>query len=104
MAEVLKQNGYNTSAIGKWHLCRDADYHEAADKHAWPLQRGFEQYYGFLEALTSFHHPHRLIRDNSPVDVDSYPDGYYLTDDLTDEAIRMVRAVRLRSTAGPARD
>ena len=92
MAEAFRDAGYGTMAIGKWHLCRDADYHEAADKHAWPLQRGFEQYYGFLEALTNFHHPHRLYRGNDVIDVDAYPEGYYLTDDLTDQAMRMLRA------------
>lgn len=101
MAEAFRAAGYGTMAIGKWHLCRDADYHEAADKHAWPLQRGFEQYYGFLEALTSFHHPHRLYRGNDVVDVDDYPEGYYLTDDLTDQAMRMLRAHKAADPAKP---
>jgi arylsulfatase A-like enzyme len=101
MAEAFLAAGYGTMAIGKWHLCRDADYHEAADKHAWPLQRGFEQYYGFLEALTSFHHPHRLYRGNDAIDVDAYPEGYYLTDDLTDQAMRMLRAHKAADPAKP---
>ena len=98
MAEAFRDAGYSTMAIGKWHLCRDADLHEAADKHSWPLQRGFEQFYGFLEALTNFHHPHRLYRGNDVIDIDRYPDGYYLTDDLTEQAIRMLRATK---TADP---
>jgi len=101
MAEAFRDAGYATMAIGKWHLCRDADYHEAADKHSWPLQRGFEQYYGFLEALTNFHHPHRMYRGNDVVDTDRYPEGYYLTDDLTDEAMRMIRGCKSADAAKP---
>jgi arylsulfatase len=100
MAEMFRANGYSTLAVGKWHLCKVADLSEAGDKHSWPLQRGFEQYYGFLEALTSFHHPHRMYEGNSVVETDQYPDGYYLTDDLTARAVRMIREVK---TADPAR-
>ena len=41
--------------------------------------------------FTNLHHPHRLVEDNHPVEVDHYPDGYYFTDDLTDRAIAMIR-------------
>ena len=98
LAEVLKANGYATMAIGKWHLCREQDLSVAGDNHSWPLQRGFDQFYGILEALTNFHHPHLLYEGNSPVDVDEYPEGYYFTDDMTDRACRMIREVK---TADP---
>ena len=101
MAEVFRDNGYATMAVGKWHLCRESDMHEGGDKHSWPLQRGFDQYYGFLEALTNFHHPHRMYRGNAVVDVDRVPDGYYLTDDLTDEAICMIAAQKAADPAQP---
>ncbi|CAM3273316.1 arylsulfatase [Nocardioides dubius] len=94
MPEVFRSNGYATLMVGKWHLCKEDDFHEAGHRHNWPLQRGFDQYYGFLEALTDFHHPHRLYEGNSVVHVDEYPDDYYLTDDLTDRALRMIREVR----------
>ena len=100
IAETLRDNGYSTLMVGKWHLCKDADYSEAGDKHSWPLQRGFEQYYGFLEALTNFWHPHRMYEGNSVVQTDKYPDDYYLTDDLTDRAVRMIREVK---TARPSK-
>ena len=98
IAETFRDAGYATLALGKWHLCKNADLSEAGDKHSWPLQRGFDQYYGFLEALTNFHHPHRMYEGNSVVQVDQYPEGYYLTDDLTDRAVRMIREVK---TADP---
>lgn len=100
LAELFRANGYSTLAIGKWHLCKDSDMHEAGDRNSWPLQRGFDQYYGFLEALTNFHHPHRLFEGNSALHLDEYPEGYYLTDDLTDRAVRMIREVK---TANPAK-
>src|SRR3954452_2077471 len=98
MAEMFRTNGFATLAVGKWHLCKNADLSEAGDKHSWPLQRGFDQYYGFLEALTNFHHPHRMYEGNSVVDTDQYPEGYYLSDDLTARAVRMIREVK---TADP---
>ena len=54
-------------------------------------QRGFDRYYGFLDGFTNLHHPHRLIEDNHAVRVDEYPEGYFVTDDLTDRAISMIR-------------
>ncbi len=90
MAEVLRENGYATLMVGKWHLSKEEDMSEAGDRHSWPLQRGFDQYYGFLEALTNFHHPHRLYEGNSVVQTQSFPEDYYLTDDLTDRAARMI--------------
>lgn len=94
LPEVLRANGYATLMVGKWHLCREDDFSEAGSRHNWPVQRGFDQFYGFLEALTNFHQPNRLMEGNSVVHVDDYPDDYYLTDDLTDRAERMIREVR----------
>ena len=98
IAELFRDNGFSTLAVGKWHLCKNADLSEAGDKHSWPLQRGFDQYYGFLKGPTNFHHPHRLYEGNAVVETDQYPDGYYLTDDLTKRAVRMIREVK---TADP---
>ncbi len=98
MAEVLRDNGYATFMVGKWHLCKEQDMSEAGSRHSWPVQRGFDQYYGFLEALTNFHHPHRIYEGNSVVATDAFDDDYYLTDDLTDRAVRMIRESK---TANP---
>jgi arylsulfatase A-like enzyme len=101
LAEILRGNGYSTLGVGKWHLCKEDDFSEAGDRHSWPLQRGFDQFYGFLEAMTSFHHPHRLYEGNSVVQVDQYPEDYYLTDDLTERAVRMVREVKAADPRKP---
>lgn len=91
MAETLRDEGWATFCLGKWHLCRDADTSAAGPMHSWPVQRGFERFYGILDAFTNLHHPHQLVSDNSHLDIDTYPEGYNLTDDLTDTAIAMIR-------------
>ena len=101
LPEVLRSAGYATYAVGKWHLTRDAAMHDGADRSSWPVQRGFDRFYGILEGWTNLHHPHRLVRDNSPVDVDAYPAGYYFTDDITDEAIGYLKALRAHDAERP---
>ncbi|GLZ39308.1 arylsulfatase [Actinokineospora sp. NBRC 105648] len=101
VAESLRAAGYATFAVGKWHLTRDAASHDAADRGSWPLQRGFDRYFGSLEGLTNLHHPHRLVWDNSPYDVGDYPEGYYLTDDLTDRAVGMIDTLRANDPDKP---
>ena len=100
-AEVFRDAGYHTIAIGKWHLTKDADLSEAGPRHSWPLQRGFDRYYGVLDAFTNLHHPHRLVEDNHTVEVDRYPDGYYVTDDLTDRAVDYIRHAHASNPSRP---
>ncbi len=101
LPEALRAAGYATFAVGKWHLTRDSAMHGAAPRDSWPLQRGFERYYGVLEGWTNLHQPHALVRDNSPVDVDEYPEGYYFTDDITDQAIRYLKELRAHDADRP---
>ncbi len=100
MAEILRDEaGYATMMVGKWHLAKDSDCAEGP-RHSWPCQRGFDRYYGVIDAFTNLHQPHRLVEDNHQVDIDQYPDDYYFTDDITDHAISMVRS---QKTANPSR-
>ncbi|UCM91161.1 arylsulfatase [Streptomyces marincola] len=101
LAQTLHDAGYATYAVGKWHLTRDSASGAADDRRSWPLQKGFDRYYGVLEGLTSLFHPHQLVRDNSPLDIDSYPAGYYYTDDITDQAIAMVTSLRAHDADKP---
>lgn len=101
LPQTLRDNGYATYAVGKWHLSRDAVMHDGAPRDSWPLQCGFDRFYGILEGWTNLHHPHRLVRDNSPVDIDSYPEGYYFTDDITDQAISYLKALRAHEADRP---
>jgi len=92
LPETLRANGWATYMVGKWHLAKDSDQSDAGPRHSWPCQRGFDRFYGFLDGFTNLHQPHRLVEDNSPVEVDTYPEGYYLTDDLVDHALGMIKA------------
>lgn len=90
LARNLRDTGYSTFAIGKWHLAPRTDYSAAGPMDRWPLGLGFERYYGFLGAETSQWAP-ELVRDNSHVDPPRTPaDGYHLTEDLAEEAIAMI--------------
>ena len=90
LSETLLQHGYNTFAIGKWHLT-PADQASAAGPYdRWPLGRGFERFYGFLGGDTHQYYPD-LIYDNHSVDPPKTPEeGYHLTPDLVDKAMSFV--------------
>ncbi|GEM34956.1 arylsulfatase [Nocardia neocaledoniensis NBRC 108232] len=101
LPEILRANGYATYAVGKWHLVRDATMNPAAHRDSWPTQRGFDRYYGSLEGLNSFYYPNQLVSDSSVVDVEEYPEGYYLTDDLTDKALSYIKDLRAHDATKP---
>jgi arylsulfatase A-like enzyme len=99
--ETLRAQGYATYMVGKWHLCKDFDHTETASRASWPVQRGFDRFYGFLEAFSNYHHPPTLMVDNSEVAPERYPDGYYLTEDLTDRAVSMIRSSKASDASKP---
>ncbi|MCU4299042.1 arylsulfatase [Brevibacterium permense] len=101
LAESLRAGGYATFMVGKWHLTLESRLHDAAEKSSWPLQRGFESYFGSMDGFTSVHHPHRLVRDNSVMDRREFPAGYFLTDELTDEAVAMIDRLRANDSDKP---
>ncbi|PII83781.1 arylsulfatase [Leucobacter sp. OLJS4] len=101
LAESLRAGGYATFMVGKWHLTPESRLHDAADRASWPLQRGFDRYFGSMDGFTSLHHPHRLVRDNSVVDVPEFPEGYFLTDELTDSALAMIDELRVNDATKP---
>ncbi|GGR21316.1 arylsulfatase [Agromyces mediolanus] len=101
LAESLRAGGYATFMVGKWHLTVESRLHDGADRASWPLQRGFDRYFGSMDGFTALHHPHRLVRDNSVVDVAEFPEGYFLTDELTEEALGMIDELRANDAAKP---
>lgn len=88
IAENLRQSGYATFALGKWDHLPLADVTPSGPHTYWPLQQGFDRFYGFLFSETDNFSPH-LWRDNTPVETPRGED-YHLNDDLADEAIQMI--------------
>ncbi|MEH0152898.1 arylsulfatase [Limibacter armeniacum] len=84
MAEALKEAGYNTYMAGKWHL----GYHQ---QDRWPLQRGYDRYYGIISGASSYFAPKAprgLTLDNTHVQPEG--ENYYTTDAFTDYAIEFI--------------
>jgi arylsulfatase A-like enzyme len=95
IAEVLNERGWNTYAVGKWHLTPAEEEDASAWKHRWPLGRGFERFYGFMGGETNQWYPD-LIYDNHPIDQPYAPeDGYHLSEDLVDKAIEFIRDAKV---------
>jgi arylsulfatase A-like enzyme len=90
LSEILLQQGYNTYAVGKWHLTPAEQGSAAGPYDRWPLGRGFERYYGFLGGDTHQYYP-ELVRDNSQTEPEKTPEeGYHLTVDLVEKAKAMI--------------
>ena len=90
LSEILQQHGYNTYAVGKWHLTPAEQASAAGPYDRWPLGRGFERYYGFLGGDTHQYYP-ELVHDNSQIEPPKTPkQGYHLTADLVDKAKAMI--------------
>ncbi len=94
LAELLREHGYATFAVGKWHLAPMRDASAAGPHDQWPVQRGFDRYYGFMQGETDQFHP-QLTHDNHPVDPPRRPeDGYHVSEDLVDQSIGIVRDLK----------
>jgi arylsulfatase A-like enzyme len=91
IAEVLRDNGFGTFAAGKWHLAPMAEATAAGPFRNWPLQKGFDRFYGFLQGETDQFHP-ELTCDNHFIDQPKTPEeGYHVSEDLVDQSIAWVR-------------
>ncbi len=94
MAQILRNDGYATFCVGKWHLTPRDQRSPSGPFGNWPLAKGFEHYYGFLGGDANHWAP-ELVRDNSYVDPPRTPEeGYHLTEDLADEAVARLRELR----------
>ena len=100
IAEALRPAGYRTYLSGKWHVTKKIDPKSDADKKNWPLQRGFDRFYGTIHGAGSFFDPNTQTRDNqyiSPADDPEYgPEQqangqYYYTDAIADHAVRFIQ-------------
>ena len=90
VSEILNTYGYATFCVGKWHLAPMEDCSAAGPFSQWPLGRGFDRFYGFLEGETDQFNP-SLTKDNHHIDPPAKPDdGYHLSEDLVDNFLAMV--------------
>jgi len=101
ISEILRGEGYATFAVGKWHLTPATEMAAGSPRDKWPLGRGFDRYYGFMGGETDQYHP-ELVSDNQPIEPPRTPEqGYHLTEDLADHAIRFVSDLRGASPSKP---
>lgn len=91
IAEILQAEGFTTFASGKWHLAPTRDCSPAGPFTHWPLGRGFDRYYGFLQGETDQFHP-ELCHDNHFIDPPGTPEeGYHVSTDMIDQTMKMIR-------------
>ena len=91
IGQLLQDNGYSTFWIGKDHDVPEEDIASGGSRSQWPLSKGFDRFYGFLGGETNQWYPD-LVEDNRFVDPPATPEeGYHLSKDLADQAIRMLR-------------
>ncbi len=95
IAEELRRADYHTLMVGKWHIChihfdgKTQLNHESAapfwdNQDDWPLQRGFEEYYGTIHGVCSYYDPFSLVRGNTVINTETK--GFYYTDVISDQA------------------
>ena len=90
LAEMLRLNGYNTAAFGKWHETAPWEVSTSGPFNNWPTRQGFDKFYGFIGGETNQWSP--LIYDGvHKVEIPNDP-NYHFTTDMTDQAIAFVRA------------
>ncbi|MFP4216845.1 MAG: arylsulfatase [Phycisphaerae bacterium] len=92
MPELLRDAGYRTLMTGKWHAgghwprVPDGPWPLGRDDHPLPVDRGFDEWFG-LPGGGSYFYPNPLFRNDRIIDV---PDGFYTTDNYTDEMAGMI--------------
>ena len=110
--EVLGQAGYRTGMVGKWHLsltqekpghmrrlCNQEIADTFSDVKSYPVGRGFGSHYGIIWGVADYFDPFSLVRNRTPVR--EVPAGYYITDALTDEAVKFIDGKEERAEGAP---
>ncbi len=90
IAQALKLDGYATWAIGKWHLAPHWEDGSPGNNADFPLQRGFDYFYGYRDGWTDQYRP-ILFENNRRIPIPVYPYGYMLAADLADHAIAKIK-------------
>jgi arylsulfatase A-like enzyme len=105
IAEILKSAGYHTYMTGKWHVARNLEDIDSL-KYNWPMQRGFDKFYGTIIGAGSLWDPWTLTRGNefiSPfADPDYQPERkWYYTDAISDNAVKYIEEHQQESADKP---
>jgi arylsulfatase len=101
IGQVLQDNGFSTFWLGKNHNVPEQDVASGASRKQWPLQIGFDRFYGFLGGETNQWFPD-LVEDNKFVEQPYGPDkGYHFSKDLADQAIEMLRDQKATNPSRP---
>lgn len=87
IAEALKPAGYRSYLSGKWHV--SSNLKQPTD--SWPMQRGFDDFYGTIIGAGSFYDPNTLTRRNENAEHEARAPGFFYTDAISDEAVRFLR-------------
>ncbi|HBO51560.1 MAG TPA: arylsulfatase, partial [Planctomycetes bacterium] len=82
IAEVLKTAGYSTYMSGKWHVTKHVK--PTGPKDNWPLQRGFDRFFGTIHGAGSFYDPNSLTRDNTQIAPEKK--DFFYTDAISENA------------------
>jgi len=91
IAEALRPAGYSTYMAGKWHLTNKTPKSEE-EKFNWPLQRGFDRYYGTISGSGNFFEPASLTRDNENIENEAKEDkDFYYTDAISSNAVKFIK-------------
>ncbi len=94
VAELLREHGYATYSAGKWHLAPMNECSAAGPHDNWPLQKGFDRFYGFLQGETDQFYP-ELTEDNHHIEPPARPEnGYHVSEDLVDQSIGWIRDLK----------
>ena len=96
IADTLRAGGYAAYMSGKWHvggrynLLDDSRWEELKGSTEYPIptQRGFDRFYGIVAGSANYFFPRLLMEDDRFIELD--PNGYYFTDAITDNAVKML--------------
>jgi arylsulfatase len=84
--QVLKQHGYRTYMSGKWHVASNL----TTPTESWPMQRGFDAFFGTIIGAGSFYDPNTLTRGNENVEHEARRPGWFYTDAISDQAVAYI--------------
>ncbi len=95
--QALKANGYKTYMSGKWHVASSL----TKPTDAWPLQRGFDEFYGTIIGAGSFYDPNTLTRGNENIEHEARAEGFFYTDAISQQAVAYIERHRRETPAQP---